>query len=77
MQTGPGWQALKDNRYRISSPFTLYWTLQEILKTWSNATYKPPQDGVDFKDGNFISRNYVKDFFHSISPSSSCNDLGM
>lgn len=69
-------QALKENRYRLSSHYAVYWTIQHILKKWSSQTYKKPEDARSLKGGSRVARRYTQDFLHSIPELATCHDFG-
>lgn len=60
---------------RITSPFTLYWTLNLILETFSSKN--PPENEVDAKSGDPILRKYQQNFFEPVPEENKCQDIGV
>jgi hypothetical protein len=60
---------------RLTSPFTLYWTLNQILETFSGLP--PPQDALAKATGMPIKRKHRYSFFEEVPESVSCQEMGI
>jgi hypothetical protein len=60
---------------RLTSAFTLHWTLNHILETFSGLP--PPQDAFDEVTGVQIIRKHRYSFFEEIPESVSCEEMGI
>jgi hypothetical protein len=60
---------------RLTSPFTLHWTLNQILETFSGLP--PPQDALANATGMPIKRKHRYSFFEEVPESVSCQEMGI
>jgi hypothetical protein len=60
---------------RLTSPFTLHWTLNQILETFSGLP--PPQDALVKATGMPIKRKHRYSFFEEVPESVSCEEMGI
>jgi hypothetical protein len=60
---------------RLTSPFTLHWTLNQILGTFSGLP--PPQDALANATGKPIKRKHRYSFFEEVPDSVSCQEMGI
>lgn len=58
----------------MTSPFTLYWTIQKILSTFTST--KSPINALDSETDKKIRRKHKKSFFDFI-PKEKCKDVGV
>jgi hypothetical protein len=60
---------------RLTSAFTLHWTLNQILETFSGLP--PPQDALANATGRPIKRKHRYSFFEEVPESVSCEEMGI
>jgi hypothetical protein len=60
---------------RLTSPFTLYWTLNRILETFSGLP--PPGDALANATGSPIKRKHRYSFLEEVPDSVSCQEMGI
>ncbi|XP_021950524.1 uncharacterized protein LOC110847822 [Folsomia candida] len=74
----PEWQtALEINSRRLSSPFTMYWTLNRILEMFSSID--PPHDSINANlSGKLVPRKHtLQNFFEILPEDNTCADVGI
>jgi hypothetical protein len=60
---------------RLTSPFTLHWTLNQILQTFTDL--KQPNDALDSRTNHPIRRKHRYSFFQEVPQTISCEEMGV